>query len=288
MTYRHGAAVAVVCLAVAAVMLPGCAAKKAPAGAPAMAYKLAEGKPVAYRNVQTATQTMEVMGQSMNIETRKTMIFTVTPGEMKTAGQHLTVTIDSIDAGMTMPQGDFTADTAPVLGKTFEMTLSATGKELDITGADVIQYGVGPAGERSIKPDFQAIFPDLSASPVKIGDTWTNTDTVDVDEAGMKLRIASVYVSTFEGVEPLNGIECARIRAAVTGTVKGEGEQQGAPVVIDSQTEGTDLWLFALKLGTLAKYTSDLSMNGTVTVGGAQGMAIPMKQQIRTETVLIK
>jgi hypothetical protein len=293
MTYRQAltAVPAFLAIAVAAGLLPGCAAKKAVQAeveAVTMEYRLPDAKPVIYRQDQSGTQTMEIMGQYVNMDTRKAMTYTIVPGEVKDSGQRLTITIDSLQAGVTTPQGDFSADAASVLGKSFDMTLSATGKELDMTGAEVIQYSIGAAGQRSIKPDFQAIFPDLAGNAVKIGDTWTSADTVDIEEGGMKLRIATANVSTFEGLETMDGLECARISTAGTGTVKGEGEQQGAAVVLDSQMKSTDLWFFAYKQGMLARWTSDVSMEGTITVGGAQGMAIPMKQRIATEAYLTK
>jgi hypothetical protein len=209
------------------------------------------------------------------------------PGKPAGGKQHLTVTIDSVEAGMTVPQGTFSADADAVIGKSFEMEISSIGKELDITGADVIKYSLGAAGERSIKPDFQAIFPDLAGKPLKAGDTWTTLDTLDIDEAGMKLQIISENLNTFEGMEMMEGMDCARISATSVGTVKGSGEQQGAPVAIDSNLEGKDLWFFAAS-GMLVKMTSDVSMGGTVTVGGAQGMSMPMKQQMKTETALVR
>jgi hypothetical protein len=292
MTGRQVLAAVAVSLAVASIaLLAGCAAKKAaPPGVEAvtMAYRMAEGKPATYRTTQTATQTMEVMSQYINIDTRKTITFSVAPGAAKDGGQILTVTVDSLEASMTTPQGDFTADASSVFGKSFEMALSGTGVESDLTGADMIQYSVGAAGQRSIRPDFEGVFPDLTAGPVKVGDTWTTADTVAVDEGGMKMQITMACVSTLEGMEPVAGTECARIRTATTGTIKGEGTQQGAPVVVDATMEGTDLWFFAHKEGMLARYTSDQSIKGTATVGGQQGMAIPMKQQVKTETMLVQ
>ena len=193
-----------------------------------------------------------------------------------------------MQAGLTTPEGGFTADVSSVLGRSFEMYLSTVGKELDITGADVIQYSLGAAGQRGVKSDFQTIFPDLAGSPVTIGGTWTTTDTIDVDESGMVLKIASESLNTFEALESLNGIECARIRTTTTGTIVGEGEQQGALAKIDTQTEGTGLWYFDHQSGMLAKWISDLSIKGTVTVGGAQGMQIPMNEQMKTETSLVR
>jgi hypothetical protein len=270
-------------VAAALSLLPGCAAKKAlpvEAGVVALEYRLPPGSPLTYKSTQTSTQTMQVMNQYTNIDTRKSITFTLMPGTPKDNKQPLTVTIDSLAASMTVPQGEFSADASQVLGKSFEMALSPLGKELDITGADVIQYSLGSAGTRSVKPDFQTIFPDLGGKPLKVGDTWATTDTADVDESGMKLQIAVDNLNTFEGFEDIDGLRCARIGTVSKGTIKGEGEQQGM--------KGADVWFFAPGPGLLAKLTSDVSMTGTVAVGGPQGMSIPMKQQMKTETILVK
>lgn len=261
-----------------------------PAGEAAitMEYHLAQGTPVTYRTSQSANQTLTIMGQFMNIVTTKDMMFTLAPGEYKDGKQHLGVTIDSLDASITSPQGEFTADASSILGKSFTMYLTGIGKEIDITGADVLKYGVGSAGEQSVKPDFQSLFPDLAGKPVKVGDTWTTQDTLDMDQGGTKIRIISANVNTFEGLEPVAGMECARVGVVSTGTITGEGTQQGSPIVIESTTNGKDTWFFAHKTGMLAKAISEMSVAGTVKVGGEQGMSIPMKQTMTTETIFVK
>jgi hypothetical protein len=278
--------------ALAVSLIPGCAAKKAapgaPSGATTLEYRLPPGTAVTYKSTQGSTQTMQVMNQYMNTDSKKVITFTMAPSAMKDNKQTLTITVDSLLVSMTTPQGDFSADVSQTIGKSFDMVLTTLGQELEISGADLIQYSLGPAGSRSIKPDFQAAFPDLAGRPLKAGDTWTNTDTTDVDESGMILKIVTENLNTFVGLEDLSGMKCARITTTSKGTVKGEGEQQGMKVVLDSQLDGTDIWFFAPDRGLLAKLTSDVSMSGTVAVGGPQGMSIPMKQQMKTEVVLIK
>ena len=280
----------VVAVAVAVGALSGCAAKrgaKVESGT-RLEYRLAKGVPVTYRSTQIGNQTMEMMGQSMTMETGRTMVFTIVPGETKEASQRLAVRMDSLEASLKAPQGEFTADTGPAIGKTFEMSLSVLGKELDITGADLIQYSLGSVGQRSIKPEFQSMFPDLAGRPLQIGDTWTTTDTVNTDESGMALVIVSQSTNTLAGFEDIGGIRCARITTVGTGTVKGEGTQQGAPVVLEAATEGADTWFFSTELGLLVRMTSELKAGGTVTVGGPGGMKIPTKQQTTTEMVRVK
>jgi hypothetical protein len=168
------------------------------------------------------------------------------------------------------------------------MALTALGEELDITGAELVKYSLGMAGERDVKSDFQGIFPNLAGKPLKLGDTWPTVDTIDVDEGGMKLTIVSDNLNTFAGFEDVDGMKCAKITTATKGTIKGEGEQQGMKVLLDSQMEGTDTWFFATDRGLLARLTSENSMTGTVSVGGPQGMSIPMKQQMTTQLVLVR
>jgi hypothetical protein len=278
--------------ALAVSLIPGCAAKKAApgasSGATTLEYRLPPGTAVTYKSTQGSTQTMQVMNQYINTDSKKVITFTMAPGAMKDNKQTLTITVDSLLVSMTTPQGDFSADVSQTIGKSFDMVLTTLGQELEISGADLIQYSLGPAGSRSIKSDFQTAFPDLAGRPLKAGDTWANTDTTDVDESGMILKIITENLNTFVGLEDLSGMKCARITTTSKGTVKGEGEQQGMKVVLDSQLDGTDIWFFAPDRGLLAKLTSDVSMSGTVAVGGPQGMSIPMKQQMKTEVVLIK
>jgi hypothetical protein len=283
--------------ALALVLLAGCAARKGAPGAPGapaagaaakLEYHFPPGKPVTYTSTEDMTQTMQVMNQYMNTESKKSLTFTITPGEVKNGKQALSIRVDSLSLSLTTPQGDFTADASQTVGKSFDMALTAVGEELDITGAELVQYSMGPAGQRDVKSDFQSIFPNLAGKPVKIGDTWTVSDTTDVDEGGMKLTIITDNVNTFAGYEDVDGIQCARITTTSKGTVKGGGEQQGMKVTIDSTLDGNDIWFFAADRGLLAKITGDVAMAGTVQVGGAQGMSIPMKQQMKTGLVLVK
>jgi hypothetical protein len=288
---RSVSAVALLAAIVVAVgMLSGCAARR---GAKVdtgtnLEYRMANGVPVTYRNSQVASQDMEMMGQTMNVQTVRSMVFTLVPGETQQGKQALTVKIDSLEARMTTPQGAFTADTAPAIGKTFEMALTAMGKEMDIVGADLVQYSLGTAGQRSVKPDFQAIFPDLAGRSLQVGDTWTTADTVKTDDSGMAVTIVTQSVNTLAGFEEIGAMRCARITTLTTGTVTGEGSQQGAQIALESVTDGADTWFFAADKGLLVKLTSEARINGTVTVGGQGGMKIPTKQQMTTEMALVR
>lgn len=282
---------AVVFIAAASVSLTGCA-KKAPWGSIEegliFEYKMPEGSTLSYEISQRANQQFEMMGQPTTMEFDKGYVITLLSRGLKEGNHDLGITIESMDAGMSSPQGDFPADVAGVAGKSFDLMLSPLGKEIGIAGADAIEYGLGMAGSRSVAPDFQTLFPDLPGRPVRVGDTWNSEDSLDVKDSGSDIRIATLSVHTLDGFETMNGMKCARVKAEVTGTVSGEGSQGGATLSFSGTVEGTEVWYFAYEEGLFAKSTGDLNVETTIKVTGAQEMTIPMTQQMKTETVLVR
>jgi hypothetical protein len=200
----------------------------------------------------------------------------------------LGVTVESLEASMKNVQGEFSADTDDVAGATFDMTLSALGKEVDLEGAEAIEYGIGPLGDRSIKADFEGAFPDLAGRPVKIGDSWAASDTVNIDQGNSQIVIVSDGINTLDGYETLDGLECARVLVDVTGTITGEGEQMGAPLVFDGTLTGTETWYFAYKEGVLVEWSADLTSDIMVTVQAGQEMKVPIEGTMKFTTRLIK
>jgi hypothetical protein len=132
------------------------------------------------------------------------------------------------------------------------------------------------------------MFPDLPGTPLKPGETWTSQDTIAVSNGGMEVRIESQRINTLAGFESVDGLKCAKITVAVTGTLKGQGSQMGAAVTLDGNIEGTDTWYFAPEKGLFVKSSSDLITKGTVTLAGTQSMTIPMTQEIKSETAIVR
>ena len=273
-------------------LLAGCAAKQLvlvekPKGV-TLEYRMPEGAVLKYETTQSSDQTMQMMGMAVETSMSKSYMFSVAGKGEKGDGYDLEITIDSMDATIGTPQGDFPADVEPVIGQSFSMSISRLGKELDLSGAEEIQYGVGPQGARSIKPDFKTLFPDLPEAQVNIGDTWTTQDTIDVDESGIEIVINSESVNTFTGFETVAGMKCAKVTAAVTGTLKGAGEQQGAQVSFEGTLSGTETWYFAYEQGLFVQLSSDIFTKSTIDVTGPQEMTIPMTQTMNFETALIR
>jgi len=278
--------VALVVLLIA--LLTGCAAKRPFWGdvkkGLILEYRMPQDQALKYQFTSNMTQNLEVMGQSMKNVINLGMLFSAKSKGIEGNNHLLLITIDSAKTDVQSPQGNISPDMSPVFGKSFNMTLSPLGKELKMSGADTITYSLGQAGERTLSSNFQTIFPDLPGKPVKIGDSWTTNDTINVKEGGVNMQMTFVSVNTLQGFETVDGHECAKVTAKSTGKLGGEGEQMGANLYFDGDIQSNDVWYFAYKEGVFVKSISDGLSEGTVAVTGAQKMTIPMTMETKFET----
>lgn len=280
-------------VAIAAICaLSGCAGKKNVWGDTErgliLEYRMEPGDVLRYEMIMDGTERVELMGQVNESVTNKSYVFTVESKGMEGENHRLGITIESLSASMKNVQGEFTADTEGVTGESFDMIVSHLGDEVDLSGAKSIEYGIGPLGERSIESDFQAAFADLAGKPVKVGESWSSADSISIDQGNASIVVLSQSVNTLDGYETVEGLECARVAVEVTGTLSGEGEQMGAPLVFDGTLSGTETWYFAYKEGYLVKWSSEVLSDIMVTVKAGQEMKVPVTGIAKIETHLIK
>lgn len=251
-------------------------------------YRMPVDQILKYHSSEESNQRLEVMGQTIDVEANTKTAFSVKSKGLKGDNHLLGITIDSMSMSIVSSEGELSPDLSSVIGKSFDMTLSPLGKELELSGAESIQYELPTEGKTSIASDFQAIFPNLAGRSVKIGDTWTSTDTITEKSESSEVQINLESVHTLKGFETIDGMECVKITAEVTGTLKGAGEQQGMDFAIEGEMKGTDTWYFAYKKGIFVKMISTGVVESSIEVIGAQDMFIPMTQEFKGEIKLVK
>jgi len=272
-------------------ILAGCAVKTAnvwgdPETGLILQYRMPENQVLKYKSSGEVIQTMDVMGQTIDVDVDSSGAFTVKSKGQKENNHQLTVTIDLMKLFIASPQGEINPDMSTVNGKSFEMTLSPLGKELELIGADAIQYE-SPDGTKSISADFQDTFPDLADKPVKIGDKWPSDSTITDTYSAGESKLHFEGMNTLEGFEIINGMECVRISSDVTGTYEGKGEAQGMEVVSVGEIVGKSTWYFAYKEGIFVKMITEGTAEGSITVT-AQNLEIPLTRKFKMGIELVK
>jgi hypothetical protein len=277
-------------LSLSALLALGCAAKKDLTKGPetdlVLEYHGIGGRVLRYLMINRFAQTLDIRGKKIEVNGEETREFSLRSGASGGDDLEFEVTIDAMEAKMTGLQDEPARELSTAIGKSFNMTISPLGEELELSGADTRMYALGPGEERSIKSQFEAFFPDLPGSPVNLKDSWTTETTVTEEAGGGELTIALTIENRLVGFETLDGFECVKIEAPFTGTLDGESQEEGVPVMTKAKIKGTGFWYFAYKEGIYVRDTSEGVAEGTVTVMGPKKMSIPLKRDFKTEVWL--
>jgi hypothetical protein len=273
-------------------MLAGCAAKTSPVwGDPEtgliLRYRMPEGQVIKYESWGETHQTSDVMGQTIETDISSSNAFTVTSNGQEENNYQLSITIDGMSIKIQSTQGELEPDMSTVIGKSFDMVLSSLGKELELIGAEAIEYDMGPEGTRNIAVGFQDIFLNLADRPVKIGDTWPDETTVTEKTGNGEAIIQISGELTLEGFETIDGMECVKLSGTYTGTIEAKGEQQGIELNTQGNIKGTSTSYFAYKEGIFIKQTSEGTAEGMVDVP-SQGIEIPFTREMNSEIKQVK
>jgi len=272
--------------------LAGCAAKKPLAESPetglTLSYKLPPETGLFYRSESDINQTMEIQGQSIGADIEQILAFDMKPVSVSEGKLTLDITLDTLGMFVRSPMMNISADVSETLGKRFNMDLSDKGEELDLSGAEPIKYSIAQAGSRSIALHFQQFFPDLPDQRIKIGDTWSETDTINETSENEEVVMILKSDNTFEGMETVSGYECVKIVSQISGSRDGTQSAQGITLTSEGDVEGVMTWYFAYKEGFYVKSTMDSTTPSTVSTSGAQTFTFPMNLKINSVVELSK
>ncbi len=246
-------------------------------------YKMPSGQILRYESREDSRQIMDVMGQVMETNSVSSSKFSFQGKGRQGKDFILAVTIDDITASINTMQGDMSPDMKPVIGKGFDMILSPLGIEIDVSGAKALTYS-SPDGVRNLSAGFKVFFPDLPGKRVNVGDSWPSRYAIEEQSDSMDLRIDIDSVNTLEGFEKIDGMDCARVSAKLTGVISGTGSQQGMGLQFSGKLTGTDTWYFAVKEGLYVKSKGESSSDIAVEVSG---MTIQGTQSQTTEVKFV-
>jgi len=273
------------------ISLSGCAAKKEAWGSlekgMIMTYNFNPDKDLTYKSTSSFDQTMEVMGQEFEINGSGNQVLIMKPLVSKSNDLDYVVTVDEMSSKLLTPRGEMVAKTDDVLGKSFNLTISRLGQEIEYSGAEELVYDIGSGETKSISSDVQAFFPNLPDHPVKPGDTWESSDKVSENSNSGVLIIDMINLNTFEGIETVNGYECMKINVAFTGTLEGKGEQDGMELITTGEMVGMATWYFAYKEGIFVSNLVEGTGKTTTQVIGPQEMTLPATRVYTMKSELV-
>ncbi len=165
--------------------------------------------------------------------------------------------------------------------------ISPKGKTEDFSEAAKIVYNVEGSGEATLAQSFMNYFPVLPSDPIKVGDTWITNDTIETKTEAMSLWMPVRSEYKFDGIMTVDGLECAKISAAISGTRKMTTQSQGMEIKTSGTYTGTQLLIFAIKEGYFTKESVNSKMTGNIEIAD-QNMVFPVVMDIATTNEIIR
>ena len=91
----------------------------------------------------------------------------------------------------------------------------------------------------------------------------------------------------FEGIETIEGIECAKITADLSGTRKMTTQSQGMEIHTAGPYTGTQVLYFALKDGYLVRESVITKMTGNIEIPD-QNMTFPVVMTVNSNNEVVR
>jgi hypothetical protein len=250
-------------------------------------YNYPEEKTFKYVSDSKIVQDMDINGQSMLVNVAMYLACEVKSIGKTGENMKLEIMIDSMAQNVESPQGAAGGPINDVKGKMFSMVISPSGKTVDLTEASKVVYTVEGSGESNMTQQFLNYFPALPENEVKPEDTWTSNDTINSKSPTNSIYMPVESIYKFEGVENIDGVDCAKITATLSGTRKMTTQSQGMEIHTSGPFTGTQVLFIELKEGYLMKETVSTKMTGTIEIPD-QNMSFPVVMSITSENGLIK
>jgi hypothetical protein len=240
-----------------------------------LVYNIQAGKSLGYSSKTDMYLTADFSGQTFNITVSALLACTVTGKGADNGNLKLEMKIDTMSQVTDTPQGSNGGIISDVAGKSFNMLLSPAGKEVDLKEAEKIVFS-NDGVETSVAQSFMDYFPDLPLKGVKPGDTWPTDDTLISKVSTTSMKQITHGENTFAGIETVDGVECAKITSVLTGTRETMAQSMGMDITQSFKFTGTSELFFAVKEGYYIKQVTNNKLNGSMEIGGAQNMSMPL------------
>jgi len=260
----------------------------AQSGAVKLEYNYPADKPVKYLSTTKIVQTMDVMGQVMEVNVSALLGCSIKSKGILNKSLNLEVTIDSMYQKVDSPQGSAGGVLRDAMGKVFIMSISPEGKETDLSEAGKLLINIEGSGTTDAAQSFSDFFPDMPSGSVSPGYTWTQTDTIKTKSVSNSMVMTIKSDKKFEDFEEINGVNCARISSVISGDRLMITQTQGMDITTKGPFTGTSVVYFSPEKGYFIKQTVNTKQTGTIDITSPENMSFPVVIDMTSVNEVVK
>ncbi len=182
------------------------------------------------------------------------------------------------------PLGSDSTDFSELIGKKVTFVLLPNGKVEGFEGFDGLPEIVSSTGDELNEETYllgiKTTFPRLPDGPVKIGDTWSDNQVMDIPQGNNILKAENNFNYKLVEETEKDGFDCLKIEITGTSRLSGDFEQDGMLLYIEREGTSTGTLYFAYKEGMLISLESESLDDGIINVPSL-GVEIPQTQKTK-------
>lgn len=252
-----------------------------------LAYKYPSSLPVAYVKTTRIHQDMDIQGQTMTVDVESMVGCRIISEGSQGNNPGLQVTLDEYSQTIDSPNGRIASNPEEAKGRSFSMSIKPDGRVADLTGAEKIVF-TQEGGPSDISGSFLDFFPVLPAGKVSPGFKWTSADTIkNGNDANSQYTVVRSD-NIFEGIENVEGMECAKIRLTTEGTTVMNNQVQGMEMTTSGAFTGSEEFYFAISEGYFVKHTANTKMTGQIEMTSPESFTFPVVMTINKNNEIKK
>jgi len=255
------------------VFLVSCAVPTQPSGEKIyeLKYQLAKGTKITMISSAEVNSVTDQMGTEVltDIYGETEDIYVVLSTD-KEKGLTLEYEFGERSQDMDSAEGSNSTDFSDLIGKKVKFILLQNGKVEGFEGFDGLPEITTGAGEELNEETYilavKTTFPLLPDKPVKIGDTWSDTQVLDIPQGGGVLKLENNFTYTLIEETEKDGFDCLKIEMTGVSRLSGDFEQGGMPLSIERETTSSGTIYFAFKKGMFISGESESLGEGIINV----------------------
>jgi hypothetical protein len=252
-----------------------------------LSYKFPGDKSVKYMNVLKMVQALDINGDTMLVNVASILGCSIKSNGVSENNLLLDISIDTMATNVDSPQGSSGGPVPDATGKPFGIVISPSGKIIDLTGARNMTFNIEGGGQGNASQSFYNFLPILPEGAVNVGYTWSSSDSIGNKTPTISMKEAIISDNKIDGIELVNGINCARITSVYSGERTMNTQSQGMNINTSGKFTGTSVVLFAIKEGYFLKQSVNDKLTGTIEIAD-QGMTFPVVINTSSTTESVK
>ena len=254
-------------------------------GAENLEYGFTGNESYSYMQSSKISQAIVFGGQEVNTAVNSNLGFTTRGKGIVNGSLILEITIDTLGVSINSMGTDMKEDISSLKGKSFMMTMDPKGDNKDLDEAESMTYTIAGIQTSNLKSSFVMLFPELPEENIKIGYTWQQTDTINVNTETENAEMIIVTNNTIESRETVSGYDCYKISYVASGTRDGSSQTPQGLIISNADVSGTGYLFFAIKEGIVVSDHSDMKTDGDLVI--PSGESIPMYVTATSELKLL-